>query len=52
MRVVVVGGTGHVGTYLVPRLGYEPRYSSLQAVQESVAWLIAHGQVPGMEGKP
>ena len=30
-------------------LGYEPRYSSLQAVQEAVAWLIAHGQVPGVE---
>jgi nucleoside-diphosphate-sugar epimerase len=24
-------------------LGYEPRYSSLQAVQESVSWLIDHG---------
>ena len=26
MRVVVIGGTGHIGTYLVPRLvesGYE-----------------------------
>jgi nucleoside-diphosphate-sugar epimerase len=26
-------------------LGYEPRYSSLQAVQESVAWLVQHGVV-------
>jgi nucleoside-diphosphate-sugar epimerase len=25
--------------------GYEPRYSSLQAVQESVSWLIEHGRV-------
>ena len=27
------------------RLGYEPRYSSLQGVQESVSWLIDHGRV-------
>lgn len=26
-------------------LGYRPRYTSLEAVQESVAWLIDHGQV-------
>jgi nucleoside-diphosphate-sugar epimerase len=26
-------------------LGYRPRYSSLQAVQEAVAWLIADGQI-------
>lgn len=26
-------------------LGYEPRYSSLQAVQESVEWLIEHGVI-------
>ena len=26
-------------------LGYEPRYSSLQAVRESVDWLIAQGVV-------
>lgn len=26
-------------------LGYAPRYTSLQAVQESVEWLIANGQV-------
>jgi nucleoside-diphosphate-sugar epimerase len=28
-------------------LGYEPRYSSLQAVRESVDWLIEHGVVKG-----
>jgi nucleoside-diphosphate-sugar epimerase len=28
-------------------LDYEPRYSSLQAVQESVSWLIEHGRVRG-----
>jgi nucleoside-diphosphate-sugar epimerase len=27
-------------------LGYQPRYTSLQAVQEAVAWLIAQGMVP------
>lgn len=26
-------------------LGYEPRYTSLQAVEESVAWLVANGQI-------
>ncbi len=26
-------------------LAYEPRYSSLEAVQESVDWLVAHGQL-------
>jgi nucleoside-diphosphate-sugar epimerase len=26
-------------------LGYEPRYSSLDAVQESVTWLIEHGEI-------
>ncbi|AYG63068.1 NAD-dependent epimerase/dehydratase family protein [Rhizobium jaguaris] len=26
-------------------LGYQPRYASLQAVQESVAWLMANGQL-------
>ena len=28
-------------------LGYVPRYTSLEAVQESVTWLIADGQVAG-----
>lgn len=31
-------------------LGYHPRYSSLQAVQESVAWLIAQGVVQYRSG--
>ena len=26
-------------------LGYQPRYSSLQAVRESLGWLIEHGEV-------
>jgi nucleoside-diphosphate-sugar epimerase len=26
-------------------LGYRPRYSSLEAVFESLAWLIGHGQL-------
>jgi nucleoside-diphosphate-sugar epimerase len=29
------------------RIGYQPRYTSLQAVQESVQWLIEHGDVKG-----
>ena len=32
------------------RLGYAPRYSSLEAVQESVSWLIADGQVEASAG--
>lgn len=28
-------------------IGYEPRYSSLQAVEEAVTWLVAHGRVQG-----
>lgn len=28
-------------------LGYAPRYRSLEAVQEAVAWLRDHGQLPG-----
>lgn len=28
-------------------LGYAPRYTSLEAVEESVTWLIANGQVTG-----
>jgi nucleoside-diphosphate-sugar epimerase len=93
-RVVVIGATGHIGTYLVPRLvdggheviavsrgtrgpyhaspqwdavtqvtadreaedaqgrfararemlGYTPRYSSLDALREALAWLVANGQ--------
>jgi nucleoside-diphosphate-sugar epimerase len=76
-RVVVIGATGHIGSYLVPRLvraghqvtalsrgtrehtsrsitasigrarevlGYAPRYSSLDALREALAWLAAHGQ--------
>ena len=27
------------------RLGYAPRYSSLQGAREAVAWLIAHGKI-------
>ena len=103
MRVVVIGGSGHVGTFLVPRLivaehevvsisrgkrepyqfhpawqsveqvtldreaegtwdhiahspncsiakagrllDYQPRYSSLRAVRESLGWLVEQGEV-------
>jgi len=67
-RVVVIGATGHIGSYLVPRLvrggheviargiaasiararetlGYAPRFSSLEALYEALAWLVADGQV-------
>jgi len=27
------------------RIGYQPRYTSLQAVQEAVQWLVEHGEV-------
>jgi hypothetical protein len=37
-RVVVIGATGHVGTY-------RPRYSSLDALRESLRWLAANGHV-------
>lgn len=61
MRVAVIGGTGHIGTYLVPQhishspsasidrarclLGFEPRYNSLEAVHEALAWMIAAGEL-------
>ncbi len=35
-RVVVIGATGHIGTYL--------RYSSLGVLREALAWLVACGQ--------
>ncbi len=31
-------------------IGYRPRYSSLQAVQEAVGWLVANGRVAGRAG--
>jgi nucleoside-diphosphate-sugar epimerase len=31
-------------------LGYRPRFSSLQAIHESVEWLISRGQVAGAMG--
>jgi nucleoside-diphosphate-sugar epimerase len=57
-RVVVIGATGHIGTYLVPRLadggheviavsrgtGYAPLHTSLDALREALAWLVANGQ--------
>lgn len=29
----------------ITRIGYQPRYTSLQGVQEAVQWLIEHGEV-------
>ena len=31
------------------RIGYEPRYTSLQAVFESLSWLIEHGRQEGKQ---
>ena len=49
MRVVVIGGTGHIGTYLIPRLaasGYEVlnvSRSKRVPYSEHVAWKsVAH----------
>jgi nucleoside-diphosphate-sugar epimerase len=33
-------------------LGYEPRYTPLQAVQESVSWLLANGVIAGAAQAP
>jgi nucleoside-diphosphate-sugar epimerase len=35
-RVVVIGATGHIGTYLVPR--------PVDRGHEALAWLVANGQ--------
>ena len=94
-RIVVIGATGHIGTYLVPRLvdggheviavsrgtrragpgraevtrehtfrsisasiararevlQYAPRYSSLDALHQALAWLVANGQAD-VAGQP
>lgn len=53
MRVLVIGGTGHIGSYLVPRLvlaGHEvsvvarnpvPRYTDARLCWGAVQWIIA-----------
>ena len=53
MRIVIVGGTGHIGTYLVPRLvlaGHEvsivarnsqPQYVKTDRIWDSVQWIAA-----------
>ena len=33
-------------------LGYRSRYSSLEAVYEAVGWLVAHGEIKGLERGP
>jgi hypothetical protein len=43
MRVVIIGVHGIAKAERV--LNYRPRYSSLQAVQESVSWLIEQGVI-------
>jgi len=44
-RVVVIGATGHIGTYLVPR------YTALGALREALAWLADNGQAD-IGGRP
>ena len=53
MRVLVVGGTGHIGSYLVPRLvraGHEvvvvarnpqPQYTDPRIAWPKVEWVVA-----------
>ncbi len=53
MRILVIGGTGHIGSYLVPRLvlsGHEvsvvarhpePRYAEARIVWDQVNWIVA-----------
>ncbi len=53
MRILVIGGTGHIGSYLVPRLlqnkfevavvsrGCRPRYPVVEAEWDRVEWLQA-----------
>ena len=36
-RVVVIGATGHIGTYLVPRL-------VASVLREALTWLADHGR--------
>jgi nucleoside-diphosphate-sugar epimerase len=52
-RVVVIGATGHIGSYLVPRLvrgGHEVMAMSrgtrgpYHALHEALTWLVANGQ--------
>ncbi|MCI4438535.1 NAD-dependent epimerase/dehydratase family protein [archaeon] len=65
MKVLVIGGTGHIGSYLVPRLllrGYEvqvlarnprPYYAeaSTSMLWNEVEWIIADRQVEEKNGK-
>lgn len=53
MKILVIGGTGHIGSYLVPRLvtqGHEvtviarkpaPHYTSPQLGWSCVQWILA-----------
>ena len=53
MKILVVGGTGHIGSYLVPRLALaghevqvvarnpEPQYSDPRLAWPSVEWIVA-----------
>jgi len=43
----IIRSPGHSRQKARKVLAYEPLFSSLQAVQESVSWLIEHGSVQG-----
>lgn len=62
MKVLVVGGTGHVGSYLVPRLvlaGHDvqvvarnskPQYGESRIVWSSVKWIVADRRAEEADG--
>ena len=62
MRILVVGGTGHIGSYLVPRLlvaGHDiqvvarnprPQYTDSRLLWPSVQWIVADRQAEESNG--
>ena len=62
MRILVIGGTGHIGSYLVPRLvlgGHEvqvvarhpsPQYTDARLAWDRVAWVTADRAAEEREG--
>jgi nucleoside-diphosphate-sugar epimerase len=53
MRIVVIGGSGHVGTYLVPRLVEELRGRVTHFLHCGTIWVHGHStRVPTTEDQP
>jgi len=62
MRILVVGGTGHIGSYLVPRLALaghsvhvvartpEPRYGRSRLGWQNVEWIVADRRLEEKDG--